>query len=71
MFETVQEIRRAARQKVIAKARAKGLKEGRAEGIAEGHSEAMRHVQSRMEREGLPPDTIDRILNGHRNGGDR
>ena len=75
MFETRAEIRRAARQRVIAKARAKGLKEGRAEGIAEGRAEgiaeAMRRAQSRMEREGFPPDTIDRILNGHRNGEDR
>ena len=79
MFETVQEIRRAARQRIIEKARAKGLKEGiaegRAEGIAEGRAEGiaegMRRVQSRMEREGFPPDTIDRILNGHRNGSDR
>ena len=74
MFETRAEIRRAARQRIIAKARAQGLKEGRAEAAKareEGISEAMLHVQSRMEREGLPPDTIDRILNGHRNGSDR
>ena len=83
MFETVQEIRRAARQRIVAKARAKGLEEGIAEGrakgleegIAEGRAkgiaEAMRRAQSRMEREGFSPDTIDRILNGHRNGSDR
>ena len=76
MFETTQEIRRVARERAIAKARAKGradgLAEGRADGLAEGRAEGvaevMRRVQNRMESEGLPPDTIDRILNGHRNG---
>ena len=67
MFETRQEIRRAARQRVIAKARAEGLKEGH----AEGHAAAMRRVQTRMEREGFSPDAINRVLNGHRNGSDR
>ena len=59
MFETRAEIRRAARQRVIAKAR------------AEGREEAMRDTRSRMEREGLSKDTIDRVLNGVRNGSGR